>query len=263
MQLTVLVIFLLQQGTMVCSGCECELFITATIVLAKKLLITTQPQNAFAGEVFTISPIIKVTDDDGILLDTLNTGAVKAYLGVNPTGFASLQPSSNEFAIVNGIATCTGLYINQVGSGFTINFVSIAHGIQIESSTFDVIVGAPYKLAIATNPGTATGGLPFRPQPVLAIQDKGGNVVVTQNSGSVTVSLSENPAGGTLSPASALTVTFGSGIATFLGLNIDKAGTPYVLSFVTDLVLPGGTTASSFPFTIGVGPVNKVHSAIL
>ena len=78
-------------------------------------------------------------------------------------------------------------------------------------------------MALTTQPGTATGGLVFQPQPVAVVQDKGGNTVISLIQGSVTVSIYDNPGGGTLTTeTSSLVMAFQLGVATFVGLQIDK-----------------------------------------
>lgn len=98
-------------------------------------------------------------------------------------------------------------------------------------------VGQKYQIGLDTYPGSATGGIAFSPQPVVTVQDKGGNTVTSVNSGSVTASISTNPTGADLLPVESLTVNFTSGAAFFSSLKIDIASNEaYILEFTTNLV---------------------------
>ncbi|RHY80192.1 hypothetical protein DYB30_002527, partial [Aphanomyces astaci] len=165
-----------------------------------------------------------------------------------------------SFPIVAGVAICTGLSINLVGSGYTLQFASLFHGLQTESSPFDILLGPPFKLSMYTYIGVAQGGTPFLPQPVVSIVDKGGNIVDSVSQGTVSVSILSNPVGGILTPSSSYTVWIYQGLGKFFDLKIDKAGGPYVLRFLADsaVVLPGGNKFDTFPFTVSVGPAKTM-----
>ena len=64
------------------------------------------------------------------------------------------------------------------------------------SSSFTITVGVAAKLGFTTSPSSATGGLAFATQPVVAVQDAGGNTVAGAVN-SVTLALT-TPAGATL-----------------------------------------------------------------
>lgn len=42
---------------------------------------------------------------------------------------------------------------------------------------FEVLVGSAFKIGIVNQPIDAVGGIPFLHQPILSIQDKGGNTI--------------------------------------------------------------------------------------
>ncbi|HEX2067051.1 MAG TPA: hypothetical protein VHI93_09590, partial [Candidatus Thermoplasmatota archaeon] len=85
-----------------------------------------------------------------------------------------------------------------------------------------------------TEPGGAQSGRPLSPQPVLRLEDAEGNLVSSESSRTVTLTLTD-PQGATL--AGARTVRFTNGIATFTNLVIKMAGT---------YTLTAKTTAGSF-----------------
>jgi hypothetical protein len=235
---------------------------------ADTLFLTVQPGKAVAGEPFGQQPVVQLLDSLGQLREDVNTGYILVSIESNPTGFSELIPPMDignydteqtpgkiRFQFEEGVATLHSLYINDVGEGFTLLLISLEHAVQLETAAFNVALGEPYKIALSVYPGTANGGTAFQPQPTVSVQDKGGNIVTTQNSGVVTVQLYKNPANGTLfAPENGFTLTFNGGSAVFNALLIDKSGSPYMLRFDTDLFLEGDRTAYSFPFTVGVGP---------
>ena len=113
-------------------------------------------------------------------------------------------------------------------------------------ATLAVPPDSPAKLAFSTAPNpTATSSTALDSQPVVTIQDAAGNTVTTDTS-SVTLTLT-TPDGATLNCATNPTVAV-SGIASFTGCSIDKAGT-YTLT-ATDGSLTS-TTSSSITITAG------------
>jgi len=113
-------------------------------------------------------------------------------------------------------------------------------GFQPELSN---LCGLPAKLAFSTQPGGALINQPLNPQPVVAVQDAGGNPAINYN-GPVTLAIGTNPNTGTLSGT--LTLNAVNGTATFTGLSIDRAGAGYTLQASAT----GLTAAASDPFTI-------------
>ena len=121
--------------------------------------------------------------------------------------------------------------------------VSVAVGLAaaacLGESTSPIL--APAKLVFTQQPELAFVGTPtsFR----VAIQDSLG-ATVTGASGTITVVIGSNPAGGTLSGTTAVPAV--RGVATFSTLAIDKAGTGYSLT----AALPGVTAATTGAFTV-------------
>jgi hypothetical protein len=246
----------------------------AAVCAADQLRVIVQPGKATAGEVFGQQPVVQILDSSGAPKKVSNGWAL-VEMGQNPSGFSVVVPPMDyqtpvetptptpgyvRFPFVEGIAVMSGLYINDLGAGFTLKIWSFSHKLKVFTAPFAVTMGAPFKIALATQPGTASGGAFFTPQPTVAIQDKGGNIVNTQNSGTVTVSISSNPVAGTLAyPANGKTLTFNQGQAPYQQLKVDVAGSPYRLKFVTSLPLAGGQEVESFPFSVGVGPAFKLR----
>lgn len=222
-------------------------------VVSKLLTVLVQPVASTAGEPLTLQPVVALTDDSGNILTTESLGTVSARIGVNPLRYASIQPQGISFAITNGVARCSGLYINMASTGYTIVLESIYHGVRVETAPFDVLVGPIHSLQIVADISTAYGGVAFLPQPAVAVVDKGGNIVTVQNTGTVRIEILHNPTGGHLLPTANYNVTIGGGLAKYQSMYIDVAGSPYSLRYTTDLVLPGGSIVDTNPFTVAAG----------
>ncbi|OQR98567.1 hypothetical protein ACHHYP_08287 [Achlya hypogyna] len=235
----------------------------ALTVRGNQLLVISQPATMTAGDMLS-PPVLQIVDDTGLVLSDINTGTVTVSIETNPLMYAVLSGTSGlAFPIVAGVVTCSGLSINLVASGYTLSFVALSYGLQTSSNPFDIILGPPYQLSMYTYIGVAQGGTPFSPQPTVAIVDKGGNLVASVSSGSVSVAILNNPVGGILTPAIAHTVYFYEGFGKFYDLQIDKAGGPYTLKFTCDasLNLPGGNSYTTFPFTVAIGPPRTMFIA--
>ena len=83
------------------------------------------------------------------------------------------------------------------------------------------------------------------------VEDAGGNLV-TASTASITIAISNNPSGGTLSGT--LTHAAVDGVATFSGVSINKAGTAYTLTATSS----GLTSATSTAFNVTVGAAAKL-----
>ena len=101
------------------------------------------------------------------------------------------------------------------------------------------------KLAFVQGPSNTAAGTAMTPAVRVAVEDANGNIETSDNATQVSLAIGTNPAGGTLSGGSAVTVA--SGIATFSGLSINTAGTGYTL---TASSTPSYTAATSAAFNI-------------
>ena len=137
-----------------------------------------------------------------------------------------------------GVAAFSGIYIGMLGEGFTLNFVSIDLGKQIESTEFKVSLGVVYTVLFDQPPGTARGGEVFVPQPRVRVADRGYNTVITDSTTIIRVEMYSRPPNqvinGTLTSIvgdRGFEATCNNGVASFIGLKIDKARfhMPYVL----------------------------------
>jgi len=88
------------------------------------------------------------------------------------------------------------------------------------SDQFFVSVGPPFKLALKSFVGTAFGGEPFSSNPIVAVCDRGNNILPTYNNGSISASLITIPAAVPQTALQPITAHIINGLATFRGLYI-------------------------------------------
>ncbi len=111
---------------------------------------------------------------------------------------------------------------------------------------------AASQLVVTTEPpSTVTAGSTFG---LTITAETSSNTVATSFNGSVTIALLNNPGGSTL--GGTLTVTAASGVATFSGLSLNKAGTGYTPSGTS------GTLTAATTSAIAVNPAAATQLAV-
>src|SRR5439155_1657026 len=208
---------------------------------------TVQPGDATAGAVIT--PAVRVTAEDAQgNVATAFSGSVTVALGANPGGGTLAGTATVNAA--NGLATFSGLSINKAGSGYTLT--AAATGLRTSTSAaFTITVGALVQLVFTVQPTNVVAGATIAPAVQVTAQDAQGNTA-TAFGGSVTVAIGTNPGGGTLSGTTSLNAV--NGVATFAGLNINRAGAGYTLA-----ASAGGLgTAPSPAFNVTAGAATQL-----
>jgi type II secretory pathway pseudopilin PulG len=214
---------------------------------ASQLVVTSQPGNGTGESVLSTQPAVTVEDAFGNVVTT-DTSAVVLGIGTNPSG-GTLNCTTDPVAAVGGLASFAGCKIDKAGTGYTLTATDGALT-SITTSTFNVTVGAATQLSFTTQPGNGSSATILSTQPVVTVQDAGGNTV-TSSSASVTLAISSGT--GTLActsnPHSAV-----SGIDAFSGCKI-TLGTQG--SFTLKATATGLATANSATFTVA-GTATKV-----
>jgi hypothetical protein len=202
---------------------------------ATNLVLTTSPSaTASNGVALATQPTVTVEDSLGDVVTTA-TGTVTA----SASGSGSL--ASSTASIVHGVATFSGLVLNGIVGNYTLTFSKVGVA-DATSDTIALSAGVAAALAITTAPAGASSGVALSTQPVVALEDAGGNVVTSQNTGTVTASIASGS--GTLTNVTS--GTFTGGYATF-----------------TSLTLTGTSGSSdSITFTSSVGSFSVTSSAI-
>ena len=181
-----------------------------------------QPSDVAVGN--SISPPVEVDvlDSNGDV-DTNYSGSVTLALSPNPS---ALGGDINE-PVDDGVATFTGLTVAQAGEDYTLA-ASSGSLPSITSDSFNVTAG---------NTLVVTGEPPDETMPndtfsvTVTAKDPNGNVVTSFN-GQVTLSLPDDPGGGTLDGN--VTATALDGVVTFSGLSINDDGDGYVIQASAD-----------------------------
>jgi len=222
-----------------------------TLGAAAKLEFGQQPSNTAGGATITPAVTVRIEDAGGNLVsDTRN---VTLAIGTNPSG-GTLTGTLTQAAAA-GIATFNNLVIDKVGNGYTLNATATLAGAT--SNPFNIFTGSPSKLAFTTQPGGGTGGSAFATQPVVTLEDAGGNPV-TGFAQNVTLAIQTNPGGGTLGGTTMVAVNIGTGQAAFAGLSIDKIGNGYTLTATGSTVNTSPGVVVSTAFNVVTGPAAKL-----
>ncbi len=201
--------------------------ITLSAGTAAKLVITTQPSTTTAsGAILAQQPVVKVEDSAGNVIPG-DSSTVTATLS---TGGVSVTPATKVAA--GGIATFTGFIINAPVGTYTVTFSDGALT-SATSTSVTVAVGAPAKLVITSEPSASEAtGVALAAQPVVKVEDSGGNIVTSVTTGTATASITAGVGGAITAGAS---TNFVAGIATFAGLTLTGApGTAYTLTYSGD-----------------------------
>jgi len=216
--------------------------------VADRLVMTTPPAGAVGGVAFTTQPVVAVRA--GATNTAVNDQATQVTLSISGgTVGATLTCTANPVTVVNGVATFAGCKIDKAG---TYTVTATASGLTSASATLTVVAGPAAKVAFVAQPGTSIVSQAFAIQPVVAIQDLGGNTVTTGAAATavVTLSLGANPGGGTLTCTGGLSKAAVLGVALFTGCSIDRAGNGYTLVATAS----GLTSATSSPFNVTQPP---------
>src|SRR5207253_2048823 len=207
-----------------------------TPAAAKQLAFTVQPTDVPAGAPITPAVQITARDQFGNTASGF-TGNVTVAIG-NNAGGGTLSGTTTQ-AAVSGVATFGTLNIDKTGTGYTLTASST--GLAATTSTgFAVTAAAATRLVFTVQPGNTAAGSAITPAVQVTARDAFGNTA-TGFTGSVTVAIGTNPAGGALSGT--LTVAATAGIATFSNLSIDKSGTGYTLTAAATGVTGQASTA--------------------
>jgi hypothetical protein len=217
---------------------------------AVKLGYTQQPSGGTGGVTWTTQPKVAIQDALGNTVTTSTAGVTLAITSGTGTSGAVLTCTANPKTAVSGVAGFAACKIDKAGTGYTLT--ATASGLTTAvSNALDVAVGPATKLVYTQQPTTVVAGSTITPAITLTVQDAGGNTVTSSNA-TVTMAISTNPGGGTLSGT--VSVAANAGAVTFADLSIDKTGTGYKLTASSS----GLTSATSSTFDVTAGPAVKL-----
>ncbi|RKN67178.1 S26 family signal peptidase [Microbacterium sp. CGR2] len=187
-------------------------WVAAVVLTPAELAFADSPSNATGGTAFATQPAVEIHTASGA--DTTSTAPVSLSI-TTPAG-AALTCGANPMAAVAGTAQFAGCKIDKAG---TYTLTATSPGLSSATSTsFTVSVGPAARLVFTASPGNTARNTAFSRQPVVAVQDAGGNTV-TSSSIPVTLSVNSGTLICTSNPRNAV-----AGVATFAGCRIDQAG---------------------------------------
>jgi MYXO-CTERM domain-containing protein len=202
---------------------------------------TVQPGSTRVGAAITPAVRVSIQDAHGNVV-TNATDAVTVALGNNPRN-GTLSGTQTVNAI-NGVATFSDLSINRNGKGYTLQASAGALS-SAASRSFDITPGSSPKLVFRTTTAQTAAGTAL-PSIEVELRDE-LDVLDTDNTATVTLSLGENTAGAQL--LGPLTAKAVNGVAKFDGVTLRKTGTGYTL--VATAQEFAGTTSTPFNVTPG------------
>lgn len=202
--------------------------------------------------------VVAVVDAGGNTV-TSATGTVALTISSNSTTFLCGGITNPTATLSSGVATfstCTQTVAN-TNYTLTATWTSLSK----PGNVFAVTSGPATKLAFcwgtvcsSTVPTGSTGGTALTIQPVIVVQDVNGNTVTSNSTTTITLAITNNTTGATLTCTSGLPRTVSLGVATYSGCAIDKVGT-YRLTATSS---PYYTPATSGSFVVSAGPPVKL-----
>ncbi len=173
--------------------------------------------------------------------------------GNAPNGTAPVLPPDYTFTGADaGQHTFSGITLYNAGTATLTATDTAVASITGTSGTITVGPGAASGLAFTTEPAGGTTGAAWSTQPVVAVQDAGGNTVIGSTA-TVTLAIGTNGGGGALTCA-LNPATAAAGIASFSGCSINNAGNGYTLTARSNGIT--GATSGAFDITASTGPLS-------
>jgi hypothetical protein len=207
---------------------------------ATHLGFSQQPSNGVTGTALAVQPVVTIRDGSGATV----TGDNSTVVTLSLTGSGTLTCSGGVLTATAsaGLATFSGCSVNSAGN-FSLHATSNPVLTPADSNTFTV-TGPASKLAITQQPGPSITAVAFALQPIVAVEDATGATVVSDNSTTVTLSLS-GPGGGVLTCSGpGLTQQVVNGAAAFTGCSVSGPDGSYTIHAVSIPVVTPVDTAS-------------------
>ena len=174
--------------------------------------------------------------------------AVGSYTGTihfSSSDVAAGLPANYTFTSSDaGVHTFSGLVLKTAGSR-TITAADTSSSSITGTATVSVTPNVATHLAFVQSPTSVVTGTAISPAVTVAVEDAYGNIVTSDSTDQITLVLSTNPTGATLSGTTTATVS--GGIATFGNLSLSTIGTGYTLAASSGTLT--GVTSAAFNVT--------------
>jgi hypothetical protein len=225
---------------------------TITFGTATQMIVSTQPNGGANATAWTSQPAVTVEDSAGNTV-TSSSASVALAIASQPGSGATISCTGGlSKAASSGVATFTGCQITGSIGSYTLSATASGLG-SVTTSSFAITSGAAAQLAVTTQPNGGANGVTWTTQPVVTVEDSGGNTV-TSSSAPVTLAIATQPGSGAVLACTTNPVTASSGVATFAGCKITgKAG-----SYTLGATSAGLTTATTSSFTITFGTATQL-----
>jgi hypothetical protein len=201
--------------------------------------LLTVPDSATAGVAFDLT----VTAVDPFGQTAVGYTGTVTFSSADPYG-ATLPADYPFLAADHGVHTFQDGATLYTAGTWDVTATDLANSSLTGSGAVTVHPAVADHLLFLQQPTDTAAGQTISPGVMVAVVDQFGNIVTSDNSDTITLTIANNPSGGTLSGT--LTVTVVNGIATFNDLVIDLAGDGYTLHATT----AGLTAADSSAFRI-------------
>lgn len=228
---------------------------SGTVGPPAQLVFATQPGGGTGGTVWSQQPVVAVEDANGNVVTT-STASIELSV-TSGTGPGTLSCTDDPLPVTHEAAYFSGCRIDRAGSSYTLSATDPADGLSTVSQSFAVSEGPPSRLSFTTQPGNALAGQLLASQPVVAVEDAGGNVIATSTASiRLSVTAGTGASGAVLSCAGSVSAFLGS--AQFSRCAIDQAAGGYTLT-ATDQ--SDGLSAESLPFSVELPPPQPLGNA--
>jgi hypothetical protein len=239
-------------------ACDCDLGYsgsgitqpaTCTFVSSQLAFATIMGTTAVSNIAFSPQPVVQIQNAAGHLASTDSSSTVTVAL---QAGSGTLSGTSLSGTVASGEIQFAGLRLNLAGTDKILRFTTSAGAFTLDTALLTVTAASATNLALTTAPSASTvSAAAFAVQPAVSIRDAQTNVVTSDSTTVVTVTLSAGTAG-TLSGTTVATAV--TGVATFSGLSIDLVGTDKLLTFTSNAL----TSATSSLLTITIAAAAKL-----
>ncbi len=214
---------------------------------ATQFSVAASPTTTTAGSGFTVT--VTALDANGRTVPSYGGTVTFSTTDPNVSGL----PASYTF--VPGVTGDNGVHAFTVtlftAGARSVTVTDTAHASITGSVTVSVGAATASKLMFGQQPTNTTAGAAISPAVTVTVEDQYGNVVTTDNTDVVTLSLGTNPGGATLSGN---TATVSGGVATFRNLTVSVAGNGYTLTAAA----AGLTGATSSAFNVAAASSGTV-----
>ena len=195
-----------------------------------QLVFGQQPSNTALDSTIRPAITVYILDAFGNLIDNA-TNSISMVINNDPSSGATLFGQTGVPA-VDGIATFDNLFIDEVGSSFTLD--ARLDGVDtITSNPFDILIpGTAAKLGFFQQPTNTIAGDTISPPVTVRILDS-NDILVSTATDTITLSI-DNDLGRPVDLNGTVELAAVNGIATFDDISIDSTGAGYTLRASAD-----------------------------